>query len=903
MGFIKGPKQLLSSAIVNALDTYFVVDSSNIESKLLGDARIVLRNVALRPIESTVVVDKNTTEESSTTMSVTGNVEEVIFSWKWTTDKKAKTWVEDVNLAILGAMFEVKLEHGDVVVKEKSREVTSSSLSSSQILPDEKMLADVTKNEAKKEGGIQAYVRRHIEEMVDALTLRLENFKIVVTVPNNEGGTTTISIGGESAIIESCGRSQESGGCEKGLADLKQTLSLQGLYASIRNDGEDKESNEEAKSEEKSNDDGQSSIPLLAPFSCSADMRRAGKRFGGFSRGLRALFKSDSTGLVLHAGHDQSYALAQFSVMLLSAKEEETEKVASVSAGATAKPAEAVTNVSAPPKLMIPPAQAFPSKRPSVFDFKLATMAIVVDKQRFHVSDFELSYIADGSKLAFEAKRCALADDGDQINNEECSIIIKNIRGSKNPELDILLGLIERVETTSVRLLSPMKNTRLTFEGDTLTLTIHKLQCAFLTDNSLSEKDESISRKEKTSGNLRNAQTPFPLDVSIEELGLQQNADPDSQMQFDKIQLFANPTPGGTEVAVQTDNFRKNIKAGDNLCLQVSDIVACGRWPMFGSKLVENFKFGANKGQLSDVVSSHIFQLTNDVELASAVDVLSTANISETIANAPKDIVKKSQDIGQNISSTNTSKDADWKLPDAQIDALKIYLSMKIGKKVLSVKNVAFTANPFKGNEKTTSKDLVNHYVSACVKKFPDFATNAEVLGVNIVDIGTNTYGTILGMTGTMAGPFGAVGGVAVMVSVDAVRGTVSAGKKSRGADSADGARPMDLVRGIGYAAADASRTGALKRGKTETQEPNVIDWVVGASVNTEKYLGDNKARIGGAGGAGAGALVGFMVGGPIGGIIGGVIGGVASQKTIEKLDNNKPNDQKQDNKKKMFFF
>eukprot|EP00957_Ditylum_brightwellii_P071608 5444120-Ditylum_brightwellii.AAC.1 len=147
---------------------------------------------------------------------------------------------------------------------------------------------------------------------------------------------------------------------------------------------------------------------------------------------------------------------------------------------------------------------------------------------------------------------------------------------------------------------------------------------------------------------------------------------------------------------------------------------------MFGSKLVENFKFGANKVQLSDAVSSHIFQLTNDVELASAVDVLSTANISETIANAPKDIVKKSQDIGQNISSTNTSKDAVWKLPDAQIDALKIYLSMKIGKKVLSVKNVAFTANPFKGNEKTTSKDLVNHYVSACVKKFPDFATNAE---------------------------------------------------------------------------------------------------------------------------------------------------------------------------------
>eukprot|EP00957_Ditylum_brightwellii_P064864 4920647-Ditylum_brightwellii.AAC.2 len=75
-----------------------------------------------------------------------------------------------------------------------------------------------------------------------------------------------------------------------------------------------------------------------------------------------------------------------------------------------------------------------------------------------------------------------------------------------------------------------MKNTRLMFEGDALTLTVHKLQCAFLTDNLLSEKDESISRKEKTSGNLQSIQTPFPLDVSIEDLGLQQNTNPDSPM-------------------------------------------------------------------------------------------------------------------------------------------------------------------------------------------------------------------------------------------------------------------------------------------------------------------------------------------------------------------------------------
>eukprot|EP00957_Ditylum_brightwellii_P003934 299533-Ditylum_brightwellii.AAC.1 len=149
---------------------------------------------------------------------------------------------------------------------------------------------------------------------------------------------------------------RELGGCEKCLVDLKQTLLLKGPYASICNDGKEKESNKEADSEYKSNDDGQSSIPLLAPFSCSAAMCHAGKQLCGFSCGLHTLFKSNSTGLLLHAGHDQSYAITQYSVMLHSAKEEETEKVVSVSTGSTTNPSEAVMNVSTTPKLMIPPA-------------------------------------------------------------------------------------------------------------------------------------------------------------------------------------------------------------------------------------------------------------------------------------------------------------------------------------------------------------------------------------------------------------------------------------------------------------------------------------------------------------------------------------------------------------------
>eukprot|EP00571_Detonula_confervacea_P008156 CAMPEP_0172321794 /NCGR_PEP_ID=MMETSP1058-20130122/44329_1 /TAXON_ID=83371 /ORGANISM="Detonula confervacea, Strain CCMP 353" /LENGTH=57 /DNA_ID=CAMNT_0013037389 /DNA_START=26 /DNA_END=199 /DNA_ORIENTATION=- len=45
---IKGPKAILSSAIANALGEYFVVDANTIESNLLKDAKIVLRQVKLK---------------------------------------------------------------------------------------------------------------------------------------------------------------------------------------------------------------------------------------------------------------------------------------------------------------------------------------------------------------------------------------------------------------------------------------------------------------------------------------------------------------------------------------------------------------------------------------------------------------------------------------------------------------------------------------------------------------------------------------------------------------------------------------------------------------------------------------------------------------------------------------
>ena len=103
---IKGPKAILSSAIANALEEYFTVDASTIESNLLSDARIVLRNVQLKEQTSTIPINS---AGKSTLITVTGCVDEVSFTWSWSVGDVV--WVTDAVLTIDGARFQATLEH------------------------------------------------------------------------------------------------------------------------------------------------------------------------------------------------------------------------------------------------------------------------------------------------------------------------------------------------------------------------------------------------------------------------------------------------------------------------------------------------------------------------------------------------------------------------------------------------------------------------------------------------------------------------------------------------------------------------------------------------------------------------------------------------------------------------
>jgi hypothetical protein len=79
-------------------------------------------------------------------------------------------------------------------------------------------------------------------------------------------------------------------------------------------------------------------------------------------------------------------------------------------------------------------------------------------------------------------------------------------------------------------------------------------------------------------------------------------------------------------------------------------------------------------------------------------------------------------------------------------------------------------------------RDLLLYYTAECIIHIPNFITNAEVLGLNVADLGNGTYkvgNDTYKIVCDMANPaVGDIGGAAVKTAVDAAKGGVAEGKK-----------------------------------------------------------------------------------------------------------------------------
>ena len=224
-------------------------------------------------------------------------------------------------------------------------------------------------------------------------------------------------------------------------------------------------------------------------------------------------------------------------------------------------------------------------------------------------------------------------------------------------------------------------------------------------------------------------------------------------------------------------------------------------------------------------------------------------------------------------------------LPFAHVEPLKV--NIVVSGDLVGLKESTLHIHAYDGKVSTTSDDLISFYSSRVLARVPNMLVNAEVFGTGVVDTVASSYGSAagtaaMGSLGVAAGPLGGMLGLAAF---DGVRNALEAGKESRGAAYDDKFQLGDVARGLQHAAIQATRDGATRRGKTEDQVGDPLDWAVGATTDVAKYTTENKSRLGAAGAGTVGFAYGFALGGPVGAVVGAVVASAVTSKTIDTVD------------------
>jgi len=108
-------------------------------------------------------------------------------------------------------------------------------------------------------------------------------------------------------------------------------------------------------------------------------------------------------------------------------------------------------------------------------------------------------------------------------------------------------------------------------------------------------------------------------------------------------------------------------------------------------------------------------------------------------------------------------------IPNASVSPLKISIAYN-AMNVVSVQETTFIVKTYIGNESTSVKNVIEFYIAECLHRTPHFISNAELLGLTVENAGAFSLGTVLFSISVPIGPFV---GVAAVVGVDAVRGSI----------------------------------------------------------------------------------------------------------------------------------
>lgn len=811
---IKGPKAILSSAIANALEEYFIVDASTIESNLLSDAKIVLRNVQLK--EQTTIIPINSAGKS-TKITITGCVESVTFSWSWSVGDVM--WVNDSMLTIDGAKFEANLEHIERIKEKDDTSKTNEEEEEENIDRREAFVNPDTIDQTsarkikEQKDGLNGFVSNQVKMIIDSLTLRLINFELRIVLPqnqqvqevevadsNNIGISATNScnrvlvVSGDKIEVLSFGRKNNEK--KEQLDDttptkLKQRINLSQFSCNI---------NLEGKYDQKVI----ISYPLLEPLSYSAETLRIGERFGGFMRGLEVNGLGEPTesspdlvslignGLTVHLSNVQLEYLMQLSVMILAPPDDDNSTTSSDEKESAEYSDDEGTQIEI-----------------SSFTFPLVSASLVLfDDMRISFSGITGRYRADGTVCSIQAGNMEF--DSDTKGKASASVVQISMR----PKMEMTIGCIDTLHFDTLLLATPIEDCKLSYEGNTLVMRLETIDVV------------TFSKKEGEDGNQSDAivsplYLPCNLELNIEE-GIQIKKSEDGSLtKIGRSHVYALKEENASRVAIEFDSFR-------NYLCQLSTVSLCGSIPSDQVNIINDFIFTAGTVK---IVQGH-----------------STEEWEE--AFIPRKQVQKSTKAKQSSKKhKKQQKEQVVKLPFINIEEMNLCIGLDASYNVAAVKDTTLTIKAFRGKEDTTSKEVINFYIKACLSRVPDFISNAEVLGLNIIDNTTGLWATWAGI-GTLGSTLGAGAGVAAITGVDAVKGAIDAGKRRRNVSESADTKPGDFFRGLVQAAGEATKEGAAKRGKDG--DGNIIDWAVGATSNTTDYAVENKNRLGGAAGKSA---------------------------------------------------
>jgi hypothetical protein len=154
------PKAVLSSYLAKSLSVFFDVDPTLIESNLVSDTKVVVKNVRLKPLPI----------DGTDDLEIVGIVDEIEFSWLWggSTDRSTSI-VRDTRLTIRGAKFRIQ----KVILPRAPESAAPSPSASGTTMP-----ASTTTDTSSQ----QSYIHKHVQQIIDHLTLNITDMELTVEV-------------------------------------------------------------------------------------------------------------------------------------------------------------------------------------------------------------------------------------------------------------------------------------------------------------------------------------------------------------------------------------------------------------------------------------------------------------------------------------------------------------------------------------------------------------------------------------------------------------------------------------------------------------------------------------------------------------------------------------------------